>query len=150
MPQMFQNKFFTFLFLTWIILAFTFVTYNLAKTFFEIKNWAGMTTLQKNQKIFGDPYNFVSFIDKKTSNDGRILIYAKGGITFPIDRYYLYPKLINTIKDEKTLSALIKEQEYKYVVTYNAEEKINGYKLIASYKSKETGDTGKLYKLWMK
>jgi hypothetical protein len=137
---------FIFLVALWIATAFFNIFYNIVKTKSEVQEWVRLNDVDKRQKIFGDLYNFFTFISSNTQKNETILIYSKDQRTFYLGTYYLYPRHIVFIDDEKNLMQTIKKQKYTHVAIYNNHIVLPQYKLSAKYAGKTTKDFGILYK----
>ena len=128
------------------MLSFFSLLYSAIKTVFEVKTWVPLSDSEKRQKIFGDMYNFIVFIDAHTEKNAHILIFSKDGKIGLITKYYSYPRIVNPTTDKKKFIDLVQIRAYDYVSIYNSVVVIRNYDKIASYSSKTSSDFGVLYK----
>ncbi len=118
------------------------VGYNIVTTVSEIKDWYFLTDIQKRHKIFGNLYDFFTFIDKNTPENAKILIVSSDVRTFFLSRYYLYPKKIIVLSSPKDISDL--KIAYEYIASYGMPLSLNEYSLILTCGAKD--GKGFLYK----
>lgn len=130
---------------TWIVLAFLSVFYNGVKISSEIKEWGSLSDFQKRQKIFGDKYDFIIFIQNHTKEQEQIIIFSQDPMTFYLSRYYLYPMLVYWAKDKNDLQRLIETHKFSYIASYRDKIKINGFELAASSSADARDAYGYIY-----
>src|SRR6266550_146057 len=99
--QLTKIKILLFLVILWVIIAFFNVTYNTIKSVSEAKQWMFLTNQQKQTKIFGDITNVFITINNDTNKNARVLLFTKDNMLFYLSRYYLYPKKVIWISEEK-------------------------------------------------
>lgn len=141
-----KNKILLSIISIWIILAVFGVAYNCVKSVAEIKTWAFLSDAQKKEMLFGDLYDFLVFIEKHTNKNAHILIFSKDVRTFYYSIYNLYPRIISVATNKQDLAKSLAKTKYDYVVLYDQNASVSGYKLEASYSSKLTKDFGGIYK----
>lgn len=141
-----KTIFFTAL-LFWIALAFFNTFFNTVKTVYEINDWAFLSDTEKREKIFGELYDFLVFVDDHTDDRKKVLLYANDVRTFYLGRYYLYPNYISTAKTKKETIEQSKTKKFQYIALFNDSLNSNDYKKIASFSSQKSFTYGTLYKL---
>ncbi len=141
-----MKKVFLSLFFLWIILSILTLPYNALNTVLDIKSWFFLTDNQKREKIFGDTYDYIYFINSKTPKNSNIYIFSKDGKIGLIARYFLYPRKLYVTKDDSNLINLLKHESFDYISLYDKEKIIQNYKLFAKYQSKTTFHFGIIYK----
>lgn len=87
----------------WIILATIRTGINVSKIYTEERFWLGLSDQQKREKIFGDVYEFIQFIDKHTtSSNATLVLYTPSNIHWHV-KYFLYPKKFFVVDNENEL-----------------------------------------------
>lgn len=124
----------------WITFAILNVFYNIGKTIPEIKEWIFLSDDAKRQKLFGDIYAFYVFVNNHSEKNAKILFFPKDEMSFYLARYYLYPRIITRVDDEKKLQQLASMKTYSYIVS-SKEITVHTYILV-----KQFGSEGYFYK----
>ena len=129
----------------WLFLSFLTIPYNAVKAISEIKIWYPLTDSQKREKIFGDTYNFITFVAANTPQNSSVYIFSKDDKIGLISAYFLYPRKILVTKSDANLDGRIKSSSSNYVALYDRRPEIMNYKKKETYSSKAGSDFGTLY-----
>ena len=125
-----STKFFFLILFLWILFAFFSVLYNSTKAISEIIIWGSLSDDEKRHKIFGNLHDFFIFINTHTESDSDILIYSHDVKTHYLGIYYLYPRRIITIDNNKDLLAFEKTGKFHYIAVYNDTIEFTHYEKI--------------------
>jgi hypothetical protein len=126
-----KTKTFFCILLAWLLISIFNVFYNLFKSISEIKTWFPLSDYQKRQMIFGDLYPFLFFVGANSSKNSNILIYSNDVKTFYLSIYYLYPRTVTVVDNEKDFKEELNSKKFKYVAIYKNSYKPNTYRLSA-------------------
>lgn len=94
------------------------VFYNSVKSVSEVREWAFLTDHEKRHKLFGDTYDFYTFINKNSQENANILFMPKDEMSFYLARYYLYPRLITRVTNEEQVAKFSQTGTYTHVATF--------------------------------
>ena len=141
-----MKKFFlSLLIFIWIISGFFNVFFNSFKSISEIREWVPLSDYEKREKIFGELYPFLNFVEKNTLPESNILIFSSDIKTHYLAIYYLYPRITYDTYSEKELNDLTKKRKYTYIALFKEEKHISGYEKITTL-TKDKKYVGTLYK----
>lgn len=107
---------------------------NINKSFSEFKTWGHLTDFEKRNKIFGDTYDYLLFIDKNSNNENKVLIYSEDIQAPQLARYYLYPVLVDVVEDKEELIINSRNKEYNLLFSFNYKPKIKDFEFVKSEK----------------
>jgi len=138
-----QNLFY-YLLLLWVVIGVLSVTYNINKSFSEIKEWAPLSQDTKNRKLYGDSYSFYKFM-RDNSSSGEIFLLTKDSMAFFLPRYLLYPNRIYWVKDQNDFFSRINQRKEGNYFVYDWPANLEGHTVVATY-SGETHKKGFLIK----
>lgn len=117
-----MNKSLFIIIVLWIVISVGRTFYNFSKLFTEEREWYNLSDQQKKVKLFGDLDPFFRFVEKNTSPKDSILFLAPGGKAYFLSRYYLYPRRIFYIKDQKEIELTLKKQSYDFLLEYQTND----------------------------
>jgi hypothetical protein len=143
---MFLKNIFKTTIIFWFMLSFFGIFVNFSKAYVDAKNWTGKTDLQKKNIIFEDLYLFLNYIEEKTPQNSRILIYGKDERTHYLSVYVLYPRYTVDENDFQKFLNLIKNEKYDYVAIYKFKIPKEKIILFSDYNLININSYGELYK----
>ncbi len=89
---------------------------NFIKIYTEERQWIFLTDEQKREKIFGEIYSYISFIQNNTSNKSSIISFNADAKTYYLGRYFLYPKKFISYAKQSDFVNNINSNIYDYVI----------------------------------
>lgn len=140
-------KGFQLLLFAWTFFAISSVGYNVIKGGIEYNEWWHLTDSQKRQKIFGNIFIFLSFIDDNTQKTSEILLFSQDIKTYYLSKYYLYPRIVTTTTDKNKIIPLLKSRKFSYVALHTSKLLPSNYLQDNSYILLSKNSFGFLYKL---
>jgi hypothetical protein len=127
------KKFLSIFIILWAILSFFYVFYNILKFTTEAKTWLPLSDYQKRQKIFGNIYDFLFFVQSNTEEKSSVLIFAKNDLASLLGRYYLYPRSIEVVSNLSSFQLVKSQKKFNYTAFFNSSVKKENCHLINSY-----------------
>jgi hypothetical protein len=106
------------LLILWLVLAVGRSVFNVARIATEDVAWIGLTTEEKRAKLFGDLHYLLRTIENSTEHDADIIFLSPGGKSYFLARYYLYPRRIAYIQEQKDITKYVNSGMYEYVLQY--------------------------------
>jgi hypothetical protein len=116
----------------WVILSVFDVGFNLVKSYSEGKHWLPLSDTQKRQEVYGNIYNPINFISKKTESKSSILIYSKDDKAYYLGRYYLYPRNITVVSDNTKIESTLRNTNFDYLALDGYVQDFDRFKPVAS------------------
>lgn len=121
----------------WTIISIGRIAVNISKIFIEERQWLFLNDDQKRNRIFGDVYTYIHFINDHTKQ-GSILSFFDDVRTHYYGRYMLYPKKFVSYTSFQLFTDDLSHNQYSYV-TFSENQR--GYsrfeQILAKYHYKE-------------
>ena len=141
---------FFYLLMIWIFIGFFNVFYNSLKSYSEAKQWLFLTNEQKLYVLYGNVVNVYTLINKSSDVNAKTLLYTNDNMLFFLIRYYIYPKKIIWVTNEKNYQKQIATKTFTFLIDCEQKMGKSGYKKIANFNSQQSGSVCSLYqRIWI-
>jgi len=137
---------FILLIIVWFVISIIRVANNVLRIYTQERQWIFLTDDQKREKLFGEPFDFLTLIANKTPSTAKIATFLpKPDIepgSFYLSQYFLYPRNVQSISPIN--EGILKKDKFEYLAIYypkNYKLTINTiwhYKIIGKYVGNKT------------